>query len=105
MNEIVISPSLKTFCYFDDKNNMIDITSRIPFKLLKLVKKMKYILGDDIVLDKSLIADDIEDIYHYIIEKAYEKQDYIFEELNFKDHAKQKLLVAFNKFFFDKFTI
>ena len=105
MNEIVISPSLKTFCYFDDKNNMIDITSRIPFKLLKLVKKMKYILGDDIVLDKSLIADDIEDIYHYIIEKAYERSDYIFEELNFKDHAKQKLLVAFNKFFFDKFTI
>jgi hypothetical protein len=57
------------------------------------------------VLDKSLIADDIEDIYHYIIEKAYERSDYIFEELNFKDHAKQKLLVAFNKFFFDKFTI
>ena len=41
MNEIVISPSLKTFCYFDDKNNMIDITSKIPFKLLKLVKKTR----------------------------------------------------------------
>lgn len=105
MNEIVISPSLKTFCYFDEKNNMIDITNKIPFRLLELVKKMKYIFGDDIVLDKSLISNDIEDIYHYIIEKAYERSDYIFEELNFKDQAKQKLLVAFNKFFFDKFTI
>ena len=105
MNEIVISPSLKTFCYFDEKNNMIDITNKIPFKLLELVKKMKYIFGDDVVLDKSLITDDIEDIYHYIIEKAYQRSDYIFEELNFKDQAKQKLLVAFNKFFFEKFTI
>ena len=105
MNEIVISPSLETFCYFDEKNNMIDITNKIPFKLIELIKKMKYIFGNDIVLDKSLIADDIEDIYHYIIEKAYERSDYIFEELNFKDHAKQKLLVAFNKFFFEKFTI
>ena len=105
MNEIVISPSLKTFCYFDEKNNMIDITNKIPFRLLELVKKMKYIFGDDIVLDKSLISNDIEDIYHYIIEKAYQRSDYIFEELNFKDQAKQKLLVAFNKFFFEKFTI
>ena len=105
MNEIVISPSFDTFCYFDNKNNMIDITNKIPFKLIELIKKMRYIFGDDIVLDKSLIADDIEDIYHYIIEKAYERSDYIFEELNFKDNAKQKLLVAFNKFFFDKFTI
>ena len=105
MNEIVISPSLETFCYFDEKNNMIDITNKIPFKLIELIKKMKYIFGNDIVLDKSLIADDIKDIYHYIIEKAYERSDYIFEELNFKDNAKQKLLVAFNKFFFDKFTI
>ena len=102
MNEIVISPSLKTFCYFDEKNNMIDITSKIPFRLLKLVKKMKYIFGDNIVLDRSLISDDIEDIYHYIIEKAYQKQDYIFEELNFKDNAKQKLLIAFNRFFWNK---
>ena len=91
--------------YVINKNNMIDITNKIPFKLIELIKKMRYIFGDDIVLDKSLIADDIEDIYHYIIEKAYERSDYIFEELNFKDNAKQKLLVAFNKFFFDKFTI
>ena len=105
MNEIVISPSFDTFCYFDNKNNMIDITNKIPFKLIELIKKMRYIFGDDVVLDKSLIADDIEDIYHYIIEKAYKRPDYIFEELNFKDQAKQKLLVAFNKFFFEKFTI
>ena len=35
---------------------------------------MKYIFGDDIVLDKSLISDDIEDIYHYIIEKVMKDQ-------------------------------
>jgi hypothetical protein len=84
---------------------MIDITDKIPFRLLELIKKMRYIFGDDVVLDKSLITDDIEDIYHYIIEKAYERTDYIFEELNFKNKAKEKLLSAFNKFFFDKFII
>ena len=104
MNEIVISPSFDTFCYFDNKNNMIDITNKIPFRLLGLIKKMKYIFGDDLVLDKSII-EDVEDIYHYIIEKAYERPDYIYEDLNFKDQPKQKLLVAFNKFFFDKFEI
>ena len=84
---------------------MIDITSKIPFKLLKLVKKMKYIFGDNIVLDKSLISDDIEDIYHYIIEKAYEKQDYIFEETKTNiphvDNNKRKLKIAFNKLYYN----
>ena len=90
---------------FFKKSKTLGYRSRSAFKLIELIKKMRYIFGDDKVLDKSLIADDIEDIYLYIIEKAYERSDYIFEELNFKDNAKQKLLVAFNKFFFDKFTI
>ena len=101
MKEIIISPSFKTFCYFDEKNNMIDITNKIPFRLIELIKKMRYIFGDDLVIDKS-ISGDIEDIYEYIIEKAYERPYYIFEELNFKDNAKQKLLIAFNKFFWNK---
>ena len=101
MKEIIISPSFKTFCYFDEKNNMIDITNKIPFRLIELIKKMRYIFGDDLVIDKS-ISGDIEDIYEYIIEKAYERPEYIFEKLNFKDNAKQKLLIAFNKFFWNK---
>ena len=101
MKEIIISPSFKTFCYFDEKNNMIDITNKIPFRLIELIKKMRYIFGDDLVIDKS-ISGDIEDIYEYIIEKAYERPEDIFEELNFKDNAKQKLLIAFNKFFWNK---
>ena len=101
MKEIIISPSFKTFCYFDEKNNMIDITNKIPFRLIELIKKMRYIFGDDLVIDKS-ISGDIEDIYEYIIEKAYERPEHIFEELNFKDNAKQKLLIAFNKFFWNK---
>ena len=101
MKEIIISPSFKTFCYFDEKNNMIDITNKIPFRLIELIKKMRYIFGDDLVIDKS-ISGDIEDIYEYIIEKDYERPEYIFEELNFKDNAKQKLLIAFNKFFWNK---
>ena len=79
MKEIIISPSFKTFCYFDEKNNMIDITNKIPFRLIELIKKMRYIFGDDLVIDKS-ISGDIEDIYEYIIEKAYERPEYIFEE-------------------------
>jgi len=85
----------------DEKNNMIDITNKIPFRLIELIKKMRYIFGDDLVIDKS-ISGDIEDIYEYIIEKAYERPEYIFEELKFKDNAKQKLLIAFNKFFWNK---
>ena len=101
MNEIIISPSYKTFCYIDDKNNMVDITNKIPFKLVELIKKMKYILGDDLVIDRS-VSGDIEDIYEYIIEKAYETPDYVFKDLNFKDQPKQKLLIAVNRFFWNK---
>ena len=103
MNEIIISPNVTSFCYVDDNNNMIDITNKIPQRLLKFVKRSKYLFGDDMVLDRSLLEKYNEDIYEYLIEKAYETEDFLYQPTRFKALAKEKLLIAFNKLFFDKF--
>ena len=103
MNEIIISPNVTNFCYVDENNNMVDITDKIPYRLLKFVKKAKLLFGDDIILDRALVEKHNEDIYEYLIEKAYETKDYCFKRTKFKPRPKEKLLIAFNKLFFDKF--
>ena len=55
MKEIIISPNITSFCYIDDDNNMIDITDKIPYRLLQFVKKTKFLFGDDIILDRALV--------------------------------------------------
>ena len=103
MNEIIISPNVTSFCYVDDNNNMIDITDKIPQRLLKFVQRSKYLFGSDMVLDRSLLEKDNEDIYEYLIEKAYETEDFLYKPTRFKTLAKEQLLIAFNKLFFTKF--
>jgi hypothetical protein len=103
MKEIIISPNITSFCYIDDDNNMIDITDKIPYRLLQFVKKTKFLFGDDIILDRALVKKHNEDIYEYLIEKAYETKDYCFKKTKFKPRPREKLLIAFNKLFFDKF--
>jgi hypothetical protein len=103
MNEIIISPNVTSFCYVDDNNNMIDITDKIPQRLLKFVKRSKWLFGDDIILDRALVEKHNEDIYEYLIEKAYEREDFLFKQTRFKTLAKEQLLIAFNKLFFTKF--
>ena len=103
MNEIIISPNVTSFCYVDDNNNMIDITDKIPQRLLKFVKRSKWLFGDDIILDRALVEKHNEDIYEYLIEKAYEREDFLFKQTRFKTLAKAQLLIAFNKLFFTKF--
>jgi hypothetical protein len=103
MNEIIISPNVTSFCYVDDNNNMIDITDKIPQRLLKFVKRSKWLFGDDIILDRALVEKHNEDIYEYLIEKAYEREDFLFKQTRFKTLAKKQLLIAFNKLFFTKF--
>ena len=103
MKEIIISPNITSFCYIDDDNNMIDITDKIPYRLLQFVKKTKSLFGDDIILDRALVKKHNEDIYEYLIEKAYEREDFLFKQTRFKTSAKEQLLIAFNKLFFTKF--
>ena len=103
MKEIIISPNFGKFCYIDENDNMVDITDKIPYRLLKFVRKTKWLFNDDIVLDRALVKEHNEDIYEYLIEKAYEREDFLFKQTRFKRLAKKQLLIAFNKLFFDKF--
>ena len=80
----------------DDKANMVEIDDKA---LIELYENMKKILGD-ITLDENLIKP-IEPIYHYIVEKIYTLPEYAYDA-SFKEQPKEKLLIAFNKFFFDK---
>jgi hypothetical protein len=80
----------------DDKANMVEIDDE---GLIELHKNMKKILGD-ITFDENLIKP-IEPIYHYIVEKIYTLPEYAYDA-SFKEQPKEKLLIAFNKFFFDK---
>ena len=93
---IITSPSFNKIGYIDEKNNMIDITDKCPIELCIKVKK----IIKDLVLDKNSIKP-VEDIYHHIIEKLYLTPEFN-EEVNFNGVSKEKLSIAFNKFFFDK---
>ena len=101
--KVIISPDITTFCYIDDNNNMIDITDQIPYRLREFVKRMKFIFDDKLVIDRSYKKKENEDIYEYLIEKAYETKDYCFKKTKFKPKPKEKMLIAFNKLFFNKF--
>ena len=68
--KIIISPDITTYCYVDDKDNMVDITDQIPYRLREFVKRMKFIFDDKIIIDRSYTEKENEDIYEYIIEKA-----------------------------------
>ena len=102
VNEIMVSPDGQTYCYFDEKDNPVNITNEISDKLKQLVSKMRLVFGDDLIIDKSITKELDADIYEYIVEKAYETPKYIFEEVKFEGEARKLLLIAFNNFFFDK---
>ena len=61
----------------------------------RFVNNMKKLLGEDL-FDKTLLNETTEPIYDYIVEKTYQKPEYI-EEVEFKN--KRKLKIAFNKFY------
>ena len=78
--------------HIDANENMTEMP-----ELTVLYKSMQTILGD-VTIDKTII-EPTEDIYDYIIEKIYLTPEYI-DGASFKDKPKEKLLIAFNKFFF-----
>tara|TARA_A200000159_G_C7113839_1_gene251845 strand:- start:148 stop:456 length:309 start_codon:yes stop_codon:yes gene_type:complete len=89
--------SLTAFSYIDKKGNMIDITHKCP---IELCKTMKTILGDNMI-DESLKEKKVEDIYHFLIEKTYQMPEWVDMSVMLNDKPKDKLKIAFNKFFFD----
>ena len=101
--KIIISPDVTTFCYIDEHDNMVDITDNVPYRLREFVKRMKFIFDDKIAIDRSYTEKENEDIYEYLIEKAYETEDFLYKPTRFKTLAKEQLLIAFNKLFFTKF--
>jgi len=84
--------------HVDDTGNMIEIIDK---PLTTLCKSMEIMFGD-VTLDKNLI-EPTEDIYDYIVEKIYSMPEYAYDISfeTFKQNPKEKILIAFNKFFFD----
>ena len=88
--------SFTQFSYIDNKGNMIDITDKCPIELCQTMRK---VLGDD-MFDESLVDKEVEDIYHYLIEKTYQMPDWVDISSYLTGKPREKLLVAFNTFFF-----
>ena len=72
--------------------NTIIIT--LEHKNIEFVNNIKTILGENL-FDKSLLNETTEPIYDYIIEKIYQMPEYL-EDVPMN---KQKLKIAFNKFY------
>jgi|TARA_B110000196_G_scaffold104164_1_gene90476 hypothetical protein len=82
----------------DDKANMVEIDDA---PLQQLCITMKLVI-DDVIFNEDLI-EPVEPIYSYLVEKMYTMPDYAkWNDVPFKEKSKEKLLIAFNKFFYDK---
>ena len=88
--------SLTQFSYILNNGNMVDITNKCP---IKLIQTMNEVL-DGNIFDESLVGEEVEDIYHYLIEKTYQMPDWIDISAYLTGQPREKLLIAFNTFFF-----
>ena len=81
----------------DDMGNMIPWGDEA---VIQLYHSMKELLGDINIIQET---EEVEPIYSYIVEKIYTMPDYIkWNDTEFKEKPKQKLLIAFNRFIYDK---
>ena len=82
----------------DEKANMVEIDDA-PLEQLCITMKL---VIDDVIFNEDLI-EPVEPIYSYLVEKMYTMPDYAkWNDVPFKEKYKEKLLIAFNKFFYDK---
>ena len=59
--------------------------------------------NNQLIIDEKYCDMYSEDIYSYIIEKIYTMPDYpLWNDVSFKDKPKAKLVIALNKFVYDK---
>ena len=83
----------------DDMGNM---TVHKDESLITLIDSLKIVI-DDVIIDEKYCDMYSEDIYSYIIEKIYTMPDYPkWNDVPFKDKTKAKLVIALNKFVYDK---
>ena len=81
----------------DDMGNMIEWGDE---SIITLYHNMKSIIGDINIREE---VEEVEPIYSYIVEKIYTMPDYIkWNDTEFKEKPKQKLLIAYNRFIYDK---
>ena len=88
--------TLTQFSYILNNGNMVDITDKCP---IKLIQTMNEVLGGNI-FDENLIGEEVEDIYHYLIEKTHQMPEWVDMTAYLKNEPKRKLLIAFNTMFF-----
>jgi len=96
---LIWDKDLSTFCLLDSNYNMIQMDLEKEKVLHKLISNL---VQDDII-DHSLIGDEVDDIYLFLIEKIYATTNptnhsiYKFSKtLNQK--TKMKIITAFNVF-------
>ena len=95
--DTVLTLPIHPYMKKDEVNKIINtILIFLEHENSKFVNNMKRVLGEDL-FDKNLINETTEDIYDYIIEKSYQLPSYI-EDVSFNN--KQKLKIAFNKFYY-----
>lgn len=84
----------------DENANIIRINDEALEALCHNIKE--YVVQDDLIFNQEYDGD-CEDIYYYIVEKIYTMQDYPkWNDVPFKDKPKAKLVIALNKFVYDK---
>lgn len=92
--EIYNLKSSGKFCYFDEDENMVDITDKCP---LELYQNICYMLGSSDVFEVDTSIP-VEDIYDIIVERTYSQPEN-GPRLNLSDKTKSSLKISFNKFF------
>ena len=101
MTEIIIQgPSMNVF-KFDDNYNMIPIgADEFPKQLHEICR---HLIRDDVIIDKSLIGLEVDNIYTYLVEKCFLDHAWATSKISsiFADEpVKLQLKIAFNVFLF-----
>lgn len=110
MKEIKYNSDFTMFCEIHEDGNMVDITDKCP---IELCQNMNKILGGKLkigpnhliynlngVRDESNDEVEIQDVYHYIVEKTHKTPEWT-QQVDFKPIPHMKLLIAFNRYFYN----
>ena len=93
MSTVYLNEVVNKFCYFDENENMIDITEKCPVKL--------YILFKTMFPTKNVFPERLhqaEDIYYILIEQLLTSGSR-FEPYPISNDVADNLISAFNKIF------
>lgn len=101
MTEIIIQGASMNVFKFDDNYNMIPIgADEFPKQLHEICQ---HLIRDDVIIDKSLIGLEVDNIYSYLVEKCFLDHAWATRRISsivLDEPVKFQLRVAFNKFIF-----